>query len=46
VPAIVRWPGLVPPHTEINDVFSAEDWAATLVAAAGEPNIARRLRHI
>ena len=27
VPAMVRWPGLVPPRTEINDIFSAEDWA-------------------
>ena len=26
VPAMVRWPGLVPPRTEINDIFSAEDW--------------------
>ena len=38
VPAMVRWPGLVPPRTEINDIFSAEDWAPTLVAAAGEPD--------
>jgi arylsulfatase len=40
---MVRWPGLVPPHTEINEIFSAEDWAATLVAAAGEPNIKEKL---
>ena len=26
VPAMIRWPGLVPPRTEINDIFSAEDW--------------------
>ena len=43
VPAMVRWPGLVPAHTEINDVFSAEDWATTLVAAAGEPAIKEKL---
>src|SRR6266446_3087050 len=43
VPAMVRWPGLVPPRTEINDIFSAEDWATTLVAAAGEPNIKDKL---
>ena len=43
VPAMVRWPGLVPPHTEINDLFSAEDWVATLVAAAGEPDIKNKL---
>ena len=27
VPAMIRWPGVVSPRTEINDVFSAEDWA-------------------
>ena len=40
---MVRWPGLVPLRSEINDVFSAEDWAATLVAAAGEPDIKEKL---
>jgi hypothetical protein len=29
VPAVVRWPGLVAPHTEINGIFSAEDWVQT-----------------
>ena len=43
VPAIVRWPGLVAPHTEINGVFSAEDWVQTLTAAAGEPDIKNKL---
>jgi arylsulfatase A-like enzyme len=43
VPAMVRWPGLVPPRIEINEIFSAEDWATTLVAAAGEPDIKEKL---
>ena len=43
VPAMVRWPGVVPPRAEINDIFSAEDWATTLVAAAGEPDIKNKL---
>jgi arylsulfatase len=43
VPALVRWPGLVPPKSEINEIFSAEDWATTLVAAAGEPEIKQKL---
>jgi arylsulfatase A-like enzyme len=43
VPTMVRWPGLVPPRTEINEIFSAEDWATTLVAAAGEPDIKDKL---
>ena len=45
VPAAVRWPGLVSPHTEVNDVFSAEDWVQTLVAAAGEPDVQSKLLH-
>ena len=43
VPALLRWPGLVPPRTEINDIVSAEDWVQTLMAAAGEPDIASKL---
>jgi len=43
VPALVRWPGTVQPRTEINDIFSAEDWVPTIVAAAGEPNIKEKL---
>jgi arylsulfatase A-like enzyme len=43
VPALIRWPGVVQPRTEINDIFSAEDWVATLVAAAGEPGIKEKL---
>src|SRR5208282_436069 len=45
VPALVRWPGLVRPRTEINDIVSAEDWVQTLVAAAGEPDIQSKLLH-
>jgi hypothetical protein len=37
VPAMIRWPGVAPPRTEINDIFSAEDWATTLVAMALPP---------
>ena len=43
VPALVRWPGVVKPHTEINDIFSAEDWVPTLVAGAGEPDVKQKL---
>ena len=43
VPALVRWPGLVKPRTEINGIFSAEDWVPTLVAAAGEPGVKDKL---
>jgi len=43
VPTMIRWPALVPPRKEINEIFSAEDWCATLVAAAGEPDIKNKL---
>jgi arylsulfatase len=43
VPALVRWPGLVKPGTEINDIVSAEDWVQTLMAAVGEPDVGNKL---
>jgi len=43
VPAMVRWPGTVKPGTEINEIFSAEDWVPTLAAAAGIPGIKDKL---
>jgi len=42
-PAMVRWPAIVKPRTELNDIFSAEDWVPTLVAAAGDPDIKAKL---
>jgi arylsulfatase len=44
VPAMVRWPGLVKPGTEINEVFSAEDWLQTLLASVGETDLAAKLK--
>jgi arylsulfatase A-like enzyme len=35
VPCMARWPGVIKPHTEINDIASHEDWAPTFLAAAG-----------
>ena len=43
VPAMIRWPGVITPGTEINEVVSHEDWVPTLVAAAGEPNVKEKL---
>jgi arylsulfatase A-like enzyme len=42
-PAMVRWPGVTKPYTEINGIFSSEDWVPTLTAACGEPNITQKL---
>jgi arylsulfatase len=43
VPGMIRWPGVVKPGTEINDIVSHEDWVPTLAAAAGEPDITKKL---
>jgi arylsulfatase A-like enzyme len=43
VPGMIRWPGVVKPGTEINEIMSHEDWVPTLVAAAGEPNVTQKL---
>ena len=43
VPMTVRWPGVIKPGTEINDIISHEDWLPTLVAAAGQPNVKEQL---
>ena len=43
VPAMMRWPGVIKPGTEINEIVSHEDWLPTLVAAAGEPKVKEKL---
>ena len=43
VPLVVRWPGVIKPGTEINDIISHEDWLPTLLAAAGQPNVKESL---
>ena len=45
VPTAIRWPGVVKPGTVLNEVFAHEDMLPTLAAAAGEPNIAEKLRN-
>jgi arylsulfatase A-like enzyme len=44
VPAIVRWPGVFPAGTVLNGIVSHNDWFVTLLAAAGEPDIADKLK--
>jgi arylsulfatase len=44
VPAMVRWPGQIPAGTVLNGIVSHNDWFVTLLAAAGEPDIAAKLR--
>jgi arylsulfatase len=39
VPLVVRWPGVIKPGSEINEIVSHEDWLPTLLAAAGQSNV-------
>jgi len=44
VPCVVRWPDVVQPGTVVNGIFAHEDWAVTLLAAAGEPDVKEKLQ--
>ena len=44
VPLVMKWPGVIKPGTKINEIISHEDWIPTLLAAAGEPNIVKKLK--
>ena len=39
---MVRWPGLVQPRTELNEIFSAKNWVPTC-GGAGDPGIKDKL---
>jgi arylsulfatase A-like enzyme len=43
VPLLLRWPGVIKPGTQINEVIAHNDWLPTFLAAAGEPNIKEKL---
>ena len=44
VPAMVRWPGHIPAGTVLNGIVSHNDWFVTLLAAAGDPDLAEKLK--
>ena len=44
VPAMVRWPGRIPAGRVLNGIVSHNDWFVTLLAAAGDTDIADRLK--
>lgn len=44
IPMMVRWPGVVKPGTQYNDIISLIDWFPTLCAAAGVPDIKEKMR--
>jgi arylsulfatase len=43
VPTVIRWPGVIKPGTVNNEVAAHEDMMATLLAAAGSPNVKEEL---
>jgi arylsulfatase len=43
VPAAVRWPGKIPAGKVVNGIVSHLDWAPTLLAAAGVPDVKEKL---
>jgi len=44
IPMMVRWPGVIKPGTQYNDVISLLDWFPTFCAAAGEPDIVGKMK--
>jgi len=44
VPCVVRWPGRIPAGSVLNGIVSHNDWFVTLLAAAGQHDIADQLR--
>ena len=44
VPAMVRWPGHIPAGEVRNGIVSHNDWFVTLLAAAGDTDVADRLK--
>jgi arylsulfatase len=44
IPMMIRWPGVIKPGTEYNDIISLIDWFPTLCAAAGVPDIKEKMK--
>ncbi len=44
IPALFRWPGKIPAGVVSNEIMSHLDMLPTLLAAAGEPDIANKLK--
>ncbi|MBR0819877.1 arylsulfatase [Bradyrhizobium liaoningense] len=44
IPMMVRWPGVVKPGTQYNEIISLIDWFPTLCAAAGIPDVKEKMK--
>ncbi len=45
VPAFIKWPGKIPAGVTYNGIVSHEDWLPTFAAAAGDPDIAEKIKN-
>lgn len=43
VPQMVRWPSVIKPGTQINEMMAHQDWMPTLLAAAGVNDVKEKL---
>ncbi|NTS32069.1 arylsulfatase [Phyllobacterium sp. BT25] len=44
IPMMVRWPGVVKPGTEVNDIVTLMDWMPTFASAAGIPDLKDQMK--
>ena len=44
VPSLIRWSGVIPAGQVLTGIVSHLDWVPTLMSAAGEPDIAEKLK--
>ncbi|HEV7258890.1 MAG TPA: arylsulfatase [Bosea sp. (in: a-proteobacteria)] len=44
IPMMVRWPGVVKPGTQVNDMITLMDWFPTLCAAAGLGDVKEKMK--
>ncbi|RDJ09423.1 arylsulfatase [Rhizobium grahamii] len=44
IPMMVRWPGVVKPGTEVNEIVTLMDWMPTLASAAGISDIKGQMK--
>jgi arylsulfatase A-like enzyme len=44
IPELIRWPGWIPAGVGWNEIVQHHDWLPTLLAAAGDPDIAEKLK--
>ena len=44
IPMMVRWPGVVKPGTEVNEIVTLMDWMPTFASAAGIPDLKEQMK--